>query len=285
MIVVKKINNNVAVCRDGSQRELIAFGKGIGFPPMPYELTDLSKIDRTFYNISRQYLPLLSDIPLAVIEFTARMMDDIRGRLPYETSANIVLTLADHIAFSLERAKKGIYVRMPSVYEMEQSYPLEVCIGRRFVSAIEREFRVKLPKGEVQGIAMHFINARGGALDSAGGQDDIQQQYDEILEQTTQIIEWELDCRVQRDTFNYARFATHLHYLLQRLFDAQHIDSDNLQMYRSIREEYPQVAACVDKIGDYYRSNWSVQLTEEEQFYLIMHINRVCAPDRAQPTE
>lgn len=277
MVVVKKINNNVAVCRDGNQRELIAFGKGIGFPPMPYELTDLDRIDRTFYNVSRQYLPLLSDIPAEVVEFTARMMDDVQGRLPYETSSNIVLTLADHIAFSIERAKKGVYIRMPSIYEMEQSYPLEVRIGRRFVSAIEREFHLKLPKGEVQSIAMHFINARGSTLDTAAPQDDIQQQYDEVLEQTTQIIEWELDCTVPRDTFNYARFATHLQYLLQRLFQQQHIDSDNLQMYRSIREEYPQVAACVDKINDYYRSNWSAALTEEEQLYLIMHINRVCS--------
>lgn len=205
MVVVKKINNNVAVCRDGNQRELIAFGKGIGFPPMPYELTDLDRIDRTFYNVSRQYLPLLSDIPAEVVEFTARMMDDVQGRLPYETSSNIVLTLADHIAFSIERAKKGVYIRMPSIYEMEQSYPLEVRIGRRFVSAIEREFHLKLPKGEVQSIAMHFINARGSTLDTAAPQDDIQQQYDEVLEQTTQIIEWELDCKVQRDTFNYAR--------------------------------------------------------------------------------
>ena len=42
MIVLKKINNNVAICRDGNQRELIAIGRGIGFPPTPYELTDLS---------------------------------------------------------------------------------------------------------------------------------------------------------------------------------------------------------------------------------------------------
>ena len=40
MKVIKKINNNVALCLDGNQRELIAFGKGIGFKPIPYELTD-----------------------------------------------------------------------------------------------------------------------------------------------------------------------------------------------------------------------------------------------------
>jgi beta-glucoside operon transcriptional antiterminator len=244
---------------------------------MPYELTDLDKVDRTFYNISSQYLPLLSDIPMDVIEFTARMMDDIRPRLPYETSPNIVLTLADHIAFSLERAKKGIYIQMPSVYELEQNYPLEIKIGRRIVSAVERQFHIKLPKGEIQGIAMHFINARNEPTEPIPN--DIRSQYEEVLEQTTQIIEWEMDIKVARDSFNYARFATHLQYLLNRLFEQQHVDSDNLQMYHSIREEYPAVAACVDKISDYYQNTWQVTLAEEEKLYLIMHINRVCAKE------
>lgn len=69
MIVIKKINNNVAVCRDNNGRELVAFSKGIGFPAMPYELTDLRKIERTFYNIGVQYLSLLNEIPYEIIQF------------------------------------------------------------------------------------------------------------------------------------------------------------------------------------------------------------------------
>ena len=33
---------------------------------------------------------------------------DIQNKLPYETSPNLVLTLADHLAFAMERAQKGI---------------------------------------------------------------------------------------------------------------------------------------------------------------------------------
>ena len=51
MKVVKKINNNVAICLDSNNCELVAFGKGIGFPKMPYEIQDLSLIDRTFYDL------------------------------------------------------------------------------------------------------------------------------------------------------------------------------------------------------------------------------------------
>lgn len=43
MKIIKKINNNVAIGLDKNNQELIVFGKGIGFPKMPYEVDDLKK--------------------------------------------------------------------------------------------------------------------------------------------------------------------------------------------------------------------------------------------------
>lgn len=278
MRVVKKINNNVAVCRDSHNRELIAFGKGIGFPKTPYELTDLRKIERTFYDVSEQYLTLVNDIPYEMIQFTAGQIQAVQDDLPCEMSANLILTLADHLAFAIERAQKGIYVRMPPVYELELEYPMEVKIGKRIVSAIKKQFRVTLPKGEVQGIAMHLINARES---SRVGEDapGVEQFYEEILKKTTRIIGQELNIKVREDTFNYARFATHVQYLLKRAFEKKPIDTDNLAMYRSVREEYPRISDCVDKICDYYQKVWSLDLSEEERLYLIIHVNRVCSKE------
>lgn len=277
MIVLKKINNNVAICKDNNQRELIAFGKGIGFPATPYELTDLKKIDRTFYNVNEQYLSLLSDIPYEIVRFTADQMLWVQDELPYETSSNFVLTLADHIAFAIERAQKGVYIQMPSVYELEINYPLEVKVGRKFVAAIRNTFKVKLPKNEVQGIAMHFINIQDYPLEE--NIIGIEQHYEEVLQKTTEIIEQELGIRVRRDTFSYARFATHMQYLLRRIFEHKHIDSGNLSMCQPVRDEYPEIAECVDKICSYYKDDWSLELCEEERLYLILHINRVCSKE------
>lgn len=277
MVVVKNINNNVSLCLDSRGKEVVVFGKGVGFVKPPQEIP-LSRIERTFYDVNEQYLSLLSDIPSEVIDFTARQMVDIQDHLPYETNSNLVLTLADHLAFAMERLRRGIYVPMPSVYELETSYPLEIKAGRRIISALEREFKIRLPSGEVQGVAMHFINARTAPVTSQARADAaLEQRYEEILEQTTQIIEWEMDLRVRRDTFNYARFVTHVKYLLKRLMEKKHIDSSNLLLYDTIREEYQDVTACVDKISDYYEQDLSVPLNKEEQLYLIMHINRVCS--------
>ena len=276
MVVVKNINNNVALCLDSKGQEVVVFGKGVGFLKPPSEVP-LSKIQRTFYDLNRKFLPLLDDIPLDVIDFTSRQVAQIRGKLPYETNANLIMTLADHLAFAMTRAKRGIYTPMPSIYEMEQNYPVEVGIGRQIVSAMEQEFHIKLPKGEVQGVAMHFINASLGSPSS--GQLTAEEEYETILERMTQIIEYALQVTIRRDTFNYARFATHVQYLLKRVQADSPIDSSNLQMYASIRDEYKDVSACVDQIHEYLQRNWSIDLSEEEKLYLIMHINRVISQE------
>lgn len=276
MIVVKNINNNVALCLDSKGQEVVVFGKGVGFLKPPSEVP-LSKIQRTFYDLNHKFLPLLDDIPLDVIDFTSRQVAQIRGKLPYETNANLIMTLADHLAFAMTRAKRGIYTPMPSIYEMEQNYPVEVEIGRQIVSAMEQEFHIKLPKGEVQGVAMHFINASLGSPSS--GQLTAEEEYETILERMTQIVEYALQVTIRRDTFNYARFATHVQYLLKRVQTDSPIDSDNLQMYASIRDEYKDVSACVDQIHEYLQRNWSIDLSEEEKLYLIMHINRVISQE------
>ena len=276
MIVVKNINNNVALCLDSKGQEVVVFGKGVGFLKPPSEVP-LSKIQRTFYDLNRKFLPLLDDIPLDVIDFTAQQVAQIRGQLPYETNANLIMTLADHLAFAMTRAKKGIYTPMPSIYEMEQNYPVEVGIGRQIIKAMEQTFHVKLPKGEVQGVAMHFINASLGSPSS--GQLTAEEEYETILERMTQIVEYALQVTIRRDTFNYARFATHVQYLLKRVQEESSIDSDNLQVYASIRDEYKDVSACVDQIHEYLQRNWSIDLSEEEILYLIMHINRVISQE------
>lgn len=52
MKIIRQINNNAALALDGNGKELVVLGRGVGFPKMPYELTDLSRIERTFYDVN-----------------------------------------------------------------------------------------------------------------------------------------------------------------------------------------------------------------------------------------
>lgn len=276
MLVIRNINNNVSVCLDSRGKEVVVFGKGVGFIKPPAEVP-LFRIERTFYEISEKYISLLNEIPPEVIDFTARQMTLVQSRVSYEMNPNLVMILADHLAFAMERTRKGVYVSMPSIYELEVNYPVEVEIGRLFVNQMQKEFKIHLPKGEVQGIAMHFINARFG--DSGREESSIEARYEQILECMTQIVEHTMGLQVRRDTFSYSRFASHVQYLLKRIFEHESIDSENIRMYQELRSEYTSVSDCVDQIGTYLESNWNAKLTEEEKLYLIMHINRVCVKE------
>mgnify|MGYP002228688248 CR=1 FL=1 len=54
--IIRQINNNAALALDGNGKELVVLGRGVGFPQMPYELTDLSRIERTFYDVNPNIL-------------------------------------------------------------------------------------------------------------------------------------------------------------------------------------------------------------------------------------
>ena len=270
MKAIKKINNNVAICIDGNGKETIAFGNGIGFPAMPYEV-DLAKIDRTFYNISDTYLQLLNDLPADVLEFSAKLVAVASEHLTYTLNPNVVLTLADHIAFALEREKKCLYISMPLAYDMEQLYPMEMKLARYALKKIQEVFHVKLQKNELSGMAMAFVNARV-TTDSTR---EYEHQFETVLEHISEIIEEQLDFKIDKSSFGYARFATHLQYLMARITRHEYIDSDNLVAYQSLKEEYAEVSACVDSIITYMNQALTCEITEEEKMYLILHVNRI----------
>ena len=65
----------------------------------------------------------------------------------------------------------------------------------------------------------------------------------------------------------------------QRLRQHTAIDSENLKMYKDLREEFPEIAACVEKIAEHIEKTWSCTLSEEEKLYLILHVNRILAKE------
>lgn len=271
---LRKINNNAVICLDSTGQEMIAMGKGIGFGTLPREIP-LAQVERTFYNVDERYLGVLRDLPPDVLDFSARLLDIARNELPYELRAHVVLTLADHLAFARERVLKNIRVHMPLAYDVEQLYPTEYKIGQYIVRRFQKEFHIGLPPEEAVAVAMNLLNGRAADQPEPDGAEEAKLR-EEMLEDITAIVENHFRCIVNRSGFNYSRYATHLQYLFVRIRTGQAIQSENLAMYHTLREEYPDVAACVAKIADHIQQEWGCTLTEEEQLYLILHVNRIC---------
>lgn len=111
MQIFKKINNNVALARDAKGRELVVFGKGIGFPAMPYELNDLSSVQRTFYDVNEKYFELLREIPGEVFLVADDIAANAQDELDCSLSPNLTYALADHLNFAIQRCRTALSSR------------------------------------------------------------------------------------------------------------------------------------------------------------------------------
>lgn len=272
MKVIKKINNNVAICLDNNGKELIAFGNGIGFPKVPYEIHDLNKISRTYYGVSSNLMDLLNEIPEDIFEISAGIVDYAKTKIVNELNSNVVFTLADHIHFAIQRYEKNMKINIPFLYDLEHLYETELEIGRRSVVFINKKKGIHLPMNEAAGIALHFINAENMQRNKTNSLDD-----KKVIADITGMIEEQLKISINKRSFNYSRFVTHMQYLLKRQQGHTEIQSENKKMFDKLVKEFPEPYHCALHIREYIKQNLDWKLTDEELLYLILHINRLCS--------
>ena len=273
MRVVRKINNNAAICVDSRGRELVALGRGIGFGTLPHEVS-LGDITRTFYSVDDKYLDLIGEMPENVLEFAGQLADLCRATLSYELSPNLPITLADHLAFMLERSRKHMVVRMPLAYEVQPAHPTEYKLGELAVRSATKAFGVRIDRHEAIGIALSIANSALSVSERTAERD---RQATKLIDQITSIVEKEMGITVDRESFDYARFATHVQYLIDRLRDGKPISSVNTELYDQVRAQYPEAYRCMAKVAAYIGpivANGEL-LTQEEKLYLMLHINRI----------
>lgn len=274
MKAIKRINNNVAVCLDNAGNELLAMGKGIGFGSMPRELC-LDDVERTFYDVDERFFSAINDLPVDVMAFAIKAADYVRGELAYQLSPNLAFTLADHLAFAIQRTQKNLRIRMPLAYDVEQTHPEEYRIARHIVRRLRCELNVALPDEEAAAVTMNLINARLEPASEA--EEERQRADDEMLEDVTEIIEDAFGITVDRASFAFSRYATHMHYLFERLHVGKALDSTCVDGFRGIEGQYPREFACVERIAEHIADAWdSAALSDDEKLYLVIHVSRVC---------
>lgn len=267
--VIKNINNNVSLCEDSSGKQVVAFGKGLGFKKPPYEI-DLSQIERTYYDVDESFISMMNDIPEATLKIADELVNYARRTLDAALSSNIVFTLADHIHFCIQRYEKKMNMKLPIYYDLEQLFEREMQVGKYAITIIRKKLHVDLPEEEAAYIALHLINAQEKEKGSYTVQND------QVIQDLIQIIEKDFDMKIKKEDFNYSRFVSHMHYLLKRGRKKELLQTENDRLYQTMKQDYPQALAAAEKVSVYFKNQLHVDLTDEEKLYLILHINRLC---------
>ena len=244
MQIVNKINNNVAVGIDGNGREIIVMGKGIGFPAMPYEITDLSLIDRTYYNIDPSHQRLLETVSPELLNFVTKLVDVAASKLEGELNPNLVFILADHINFAINRTKQGLALGLPYSEEMAFHYPEINRLAIWMVKKINEWAGIHLEKGEVTSLVIHLM----GALQKPSSVGETTERRTErIVKKLDNIIEQELDIKLDKKSFYYFRYKNHIKYFVRRR-ERNEQYSQNKELLESLKEKNPKKYECVRKI-------------------------------------
>lgn len=272
MEVIKKLGNNAAICKDNSGRELIVLGLGIGFPKCPYTLDDLSKIERTFYNVDNEYLHLFENVDSNILALSADVIDLATTMLSVSLKENAIYTLADHLNFAVIRLNKGMIFNTPISNELRDLYPVEVKVAKYTLNLMKKKLNIELPEEEMYAIAMNIINSE----EILSSTSDVSVKSEFILE-IVHLIEAQMHISIDKNSFNYSRFASHMQYLFRRKSEYTEISSTNKKLFELLKNEYPKTYQCVLGIKEMIFNKFNWNIGDEELLYLILHVNRLCS--------
>lgn len=271
---IKKINNNFALCLDSNGVEMIAYGRGIGFGRFPCEV-DLDKLDGTYYNVDPQLMSMIAEMPDEIFCISQEVIRFAQKITDKPIPNNFVFSLTDHIQFAIERQKKNIHVKMPFAYEIENLYEKEFQIGAYALKRLKEELKVFLPKEEATGIALHFINNyQQYSAETATA------AFEDLLEQVLLILEQDQSLHIDRGSYDCYRFSMHLRYFMKRAGEgALYTGTGEDDLYEHMKADYPDIYRTMTLVQSYLEQTLNIQCSTEEQLYLMIHINRLCAKE------
>ena len=270
MLILKKINNNVALASSDAGEEIVVFGKGVGFHEMPYELEDESVIQRVFRDVDEKCIGGFANIADDVLLVASDIVAMADKALDCALAGNLVVCLADHLQYALERTGDGIAIENPLSHEVAFVYPREVELGRRGIELVSERMGVNLPESEITSIALHLVNAEVDGMGSSQDMDLVMKST-VILERATQVIEGQLD----RTSYAYVRFVAHLRFLIRRLMRGGCKETENSGLFRQAARDFPDAYRCAAGINEYLKRDYNWSCSDEEMLYLMMHVNRL----------
>lgn len=273
MQVIKKINNNVAIGLDEKGKQAILLGTGIGFPKVPYQLVNLNKVEKIFYNLDAQYISLIGGIPEEILQIAARITELASEQIEKILNPNLVMTLADHLSFAVHRFENNLHLDSPLAPEVMRLYEEEVKIGEIGLELVKERLRIDLPYSEAISIALHIVNAEATAFDMQNTVKDTK-----ILATAIKIIENDYRIDFSKNERAFLRLKTHLLLLLKSSPEDQRhqaVSENNKSLSKVFKQEFPDVVRTVRKIEILLQNERDWILNEDEKLYLMIHINRI----------
>lgn len=166
MRIRKILNNGSVIVNNKEGAEMIVLGKGIAYGKKIGDEIDRTKIYKVFTAFNNQEKKLLlqtiHETEPIFFQIAQKIVDRLKKEENIELADSVYLTLTDHLATSVERGKKGLYLNNNFLWEIQNYYPKEYHYGLWALKLLNDQFKLKFPEDEAGFIAVHIISGELG---------------------------------------------------------------------------------------------------------------------------
>ena len=153
---------------------------------------------------------------------------------------------------------------------MQHLYPREYELGLQAMETVRLRTGTALPRAEAVNIALHIVNAELEGSDLSSTLAAV-----EVLDEVTVLVERELGIALDRESYNYARFAMHIQFLVRRLSSGKVMEQGSGKMLSELSAEYPATYRCAQAVAKEIEQRHGWHCSSDEVLYLMLHIYRV----------
>lgn len=270
-ITRKKLNNNVILVDDSQGDPVILIGRGIGFnaqDDMPF--SQEAKVDRKFVlseeNNKSRFRELVWQTDPNLIAMIEESLKSIQDRCGFPLNENVHSTLCDHIAFALERHRKGIDFANPFNEDLKYVYPDEYAFAAEIVEKVNRAYHVTLAEDETGIVAIHL---RAAELNESI---QLSRKKAALIEQTIAALHRLAGVLPDKGSVFYQRALVHCRMAYERILQGQPMGDSLVDMIRREYEaEFCQIRSALDLIAQQNQ----VSIPDSEAAYLVIHLKRL----------
>lgn len=274
----KIYNNNIVMCIDENNEEIILIGLGLAFNTKVGQPIDESKIERKFILDSNK-TPTKShsffhDTPMHFFEITVQIVNLAQETLKTSFPNEVYIAICDHINFAIKRYTENKPLKNALLWEIKKYYKKEFEVASESILIINKSIGVLLGEDEAGFIALHFVN---GLRNSNEMNETIKQV--KMVEEVMKFVNYQLHYIPNDEDMYYQRFLVHLRFLFQRLFENGQERIDDTTLSHLVKTKYSKEYQCATTISLHIKKEYNFNLLSNEITYLALHLHRMISKE------
>ncbi|WP_026506679.1 PRD domain-containing protein [Butyrivibrio sp. MC2013] len=272
--IIKVLNNNALFVNKEGRRECILLGKGIGFGHKSGDMIDKTPAMNEYHlakdDDRRNKIGTDSGIEPVYLEVAGRIIDEAKLVID-GVHSDILLPLADHIAFAAHREKQKIFVPNPFIPDIKVLYGKEYSVAIKCRNMIKEMAGYEVTEDEAGFIALHIHSGLSHEAVSRTMRDT------QAINSAMKLIESQLESPCDHENVWYTRLMSHLYYIIVRTRNG---DPFRIDLGGFMDMRYPTSSHIAYNVLRHIQEQLDMDIDPLEQGYLALHIESLARSAR-----